>query len=661
MEFPVTTNAPLSQRLARRVLTPTITAGLAAGLLAAPALGRQAADPAPEAPETASAALTAAAAAADGPVFPIGRFQLGYLREALGQPSIDVLNAVPVTLGRTDSGYVAPRPGLPAVTFTVGELSERGVESFHASGLQTVLVALRDALVDLDLLAIYVVQDPAQISPTGEDRRAGTDDLTIIITTGTVREVRTVAQGERAGERGDIGEADRINGPQHARILSQSPVIPSDPPSTISRRAVDDYVYHLGRHPGRRVDVALAPSVDPGEVTLDYLVTENRPLVLYASVSNTGTASTDYWRQRFGLLHTQLTGADDVFSVEYTTANFDDVHAVSSSYERPLTADGRVRGRAYGTFSRYDASDIGIFSQDFTGENVALGLEAAWNVYQKRELFVDVIGGIRYDDISVEQTLFNSTTKDSAQFIVPYIGARVERVTDWHALRAAATIEFQADLLDNEPTDLDGLGRTSPDDSWTVLRYGGQQSVYLEPLFNREAWSDPTTPDSSTLAHEMRFSLQGQFAFGDRLIPQSQGVIGGLYTVRGYPQSVIAGDSSVVGSIEYRFHLPRTFGVSAQTGELFGEPFRYAPQFVYGTPDWDLILKGFVDVGTTDINDPLSFEGTETLIGAGVGLELLYRRNLNVRLDWGFALEELEGRGVASGANRLHLLATILF
>ena len=94
---------------------------------------------------------------------------------------------------------------------------------------------------------------------------------------------------------------------------------------------------------------------------------------------------------------------------------------------------------------------------------------------------------------------------------------------------------------------------------------------------------------------------------------------------------------------------------------MFGEPFRTSPQYVYGHPDWDLILKGFVDIGHSIISEPFSFEDDETLIGAGIGVELLYRRNLNVRLDWGFALDDLEAGDVNSGSNRLHLVATILF
>jgi hemolysin activation/secretion protein len=185
--------------------------------------------------------------------------------------------------------------------------------------------------------------------------------------------------------------------------------------------------------------------------------------------------------------------------------------------------------------------------------------------------------------------------------------------------------------------------------------------VFLELLLNREAWEDPSTPESSTLAHEVALSFRGQYAFDKRLIPQVEQVLGGLYTVRGYPESVIAGDTALIGSVEYRYHVPRALEIEPEPRELFGETFRTAPQYVYGHPDWDLILKGFVDIGRSIISDPFSFEDDETLIGAGIGVELLYRRNLNVRLDWGFALEDLDSRDVNSGSNRLHLVATILF
>ena len=73
-------------------------------------------------------------------------------------------------------------------------------------------------------------------------------------------------------------------------------------------------------------------------------------------------------------------------------------------------------------------------------------------------------------------------------------------------------------------------------------------------------------------------------------------------------RSAIAGDNLYLFTAEYRYHVPRAFAIEEEPRQLFGQPFRYAPQYVYGRPDWDLILKAFVDVGFVEINDPLFFE-----------------------------------------------------
>ena len=45
----------------------------------------------------------------------------------------------------------------------------------------------------------------------------------------------------------------------------------------------------------------------------------------------------------------------------------------------------------------------------------------------------------------------------------------------------------------------------------------------------------------------------------------------------------------------------------------------------------------------------------------GVGLDFIYKRNINVRLDWGFAMEPLDTGPVNSGSNRLHFAVTFIF
>ena len=75
-----------------------------------------------------------------------------------------------------------------------------------------------------------------------------------------------------------------------------------------------------------------------------------------------------------------------------------------------------------------------------------------------------------------------------------------------------------------------------------------------------------------------------------------------------------------------------------------------------------LAFGGFLDAGATKINNPVvDYEVDEDLLGAGIGLEGLFDRSVQVRLYWGFALSDLDGRDTESGDNRVHFSATYEF
>ena len=148
---------------------------------------------------------------------------------------------------------------------------------------------------------------------------------------------------------------------------------------------------------------------------------------------------------------------------------------------------------------------------------------------------------------------------------------------------------------------------------------------------------------------------------------QFEQVAGGLYTVRGYEESDAVGDTVVIASIEYRYHLPRGLPVQPNPSEtpLFGKPFRFARQTPFGKPEWDLILRGFFDVASTINSKRLAFEQDETLVGAGVGIEFLFKRNLSLRMDWAAALQSIGDEQtrdlVKEGSNRFHFVLTLLY
>jgi hemolysin activation/secretion protein len=90
--------------------------------------------------------------------------------------------------------------------------------------------------------------------------------------------------------------------------------------------------------------------------------------------------------------------------------------------------------------------------------------------------------------------------------------------------------------------------------------------------------------------------------------------------------------------------------------------FRWAPQQVYGQPDWDLIFRAFFDVGRAIRSERTPLEINETLLGAGVGLELQVKRNLAVRFDYGWRLETMESRPrEEAGDGRAHFSVRLLY
>ncbi len=613
-------------------------------------------------PEAAPAeAVTPAPTEADGPVYLISRFEFQYTRPNPAHVPLEELLQVQVRLGSTDQGYIAPRPDVPAVTKRLIELDGEEPQPYYASAVQHILVAVRDELVARHYLGIYVAPDPLQIDEDGKDLRPQDQtQLRIIIITGTVTQVRTLAHGDR------IDPQQRVDHPLHARIRERSPIRPSPDGDAvvtdlIRKDVLDEYVLMLSRHPGRRVDVALSPASDIGGVSMDYLITETKPWLVYAQLSNTGTRNTQDLRQQFGFRHYQLTNNDDILSFDYVTASFDDVHAVTGSYESRLGDNDRVRWGVFSSWSKYTASDVGIFSATFSGESFHVGGELIVNLFQSGPLFIDAVAGGRYEHIEVFDTLPGSLPGSEGLFI-PYATLRAEHVTDFHAFHASATLELQSQGINNASTsDLARLGRVGVDDDWAILRWGVSQSFFLEPLLNRKAWEDPSTPRSSTLAHELFFSTRGQHTFNSSVIPQYEMVAGGLHTVRGYDESVVAGDTVILGTAEYRFHLPKALGLEPEPRQLFGEDFRLAPQQVYGPTDWDFILRGFIDAGHVVSNAAGGIAGdSSTLVGAGVGFEVQFRRNVTFSFDWGVALNDIPGR-VSSGSSQVHFLLTVLY
>jgi len=665
---------------------PSPAPGVAPAVIAQPA-PVQPSPPVPAAPEPAAPPATVAASApaetqtasapanpnqileSDGKPYPITGLKIDYKAQQPEQPPIGDLMNAEVKLGVVDGGYVAPRAGVQVATVKLGDIGKSGPQQIYRSGIAAIYGQIVRFYNTRGIIGVFVVVDANDIDANDSDiRPADRKTLQLIVVTSTVKQVRTVQIGANSAD------TSRVDDPKHAAIRNNSPLQPAGaagggPRKDLLRKDVlDEYVLRLNRFPGRRVDVAVSGTNDPGGVTLDYLVSENRPWYVYAQASNTGTKQTNPWRERFGFVDNQLTGHDDILSLDYMTAGFNASHAFIGSYELPFFSFDRLRYKLYGSWNEYTASDVGQNNEQFSGDQWTVGNELIANIYQRRELFVDMVAGFRGEGETTTNQTNTSAGPGAATFFEPYIGLKMDRALDIATTTGSVTlVDYTTTSRRTSPANsglpsIEGLGRQDPAKDPVVLQFDFAQSAFLEPLLTPQQFET----GHSTLAHEVYASFRGQYGFGSRLFPQAEDVAGGLYSVRGYPESIVAGDSVVLGTLEYRFHVPRIFAVQSdpsKTPFLWDKSFRYAPDRPYGHPDWDLILRGFTDFGEVMIASPKATEHDSTLVGVGLGVELQYRQNFNVRVDWGTALNGIQqpGVNVNQGDNRFHITTTILY
>lgn len=603
---------------------------------------------------------------ADGVRYPVGQVIIEYDDDHPDLPDLSKVMDTPVTFTEVVDGYVAPRPEAPSNrTLRVAELPTLDKQAMYGSAIRHLNQELVAAFNDMGYIGIYVAPHPQDINQQGEDVRPETQTaLRTLVQSGVVSDIRTIAAGDR------IPLEDRIDHPKHERVRDLSPVKPGgegESTDLLRRDQLDRYVYWLNRHPGRRADVAVAPGEAPGTIALDLLVTESKPWMVYAQLSNTGTEQTSEWRERFGFIHNQLTNNDDILAIDYITADFDSAHTVIGSYEAPLFGAKRLRWTVEGNYSEFTASDVGFADQQFEGESWSAGGGLIWNFWQKDEAFLDLTAGARWQHVEVNDETINQEGDDD--FFLPYVGLRYERIQQTQTSLGELQFEWNVPgVAGTEADELEKLGRLDADEDGMRLTWSLVHSFYLEPLLWRQAWEDPETWRSSTLAHEIWLNFRGQYSFDTRLNPQRQRTVGGLYSVRGYEESLVAGDDAYIFTAEYRFHLPRIFAPSQDPGSLlWDQSFRWRPQYVYQRPDWDLVFRGFFDYAQTDhsdVDDVSVFEEDQSLMAAGAGVELQIKRNLSLRLDWGYVLEDVEQFGTvraSEGDNRFHFVGTILY
>lgn len=593
----------------------------------------------------------------EGPRYWVGEVEIRYAEDHPLHPPVDLVREGQYALGQATDGYVGARRGAENHWFELKELGTDGAAPVYATGIRDLCEQVVGELGNRGLIGVYVAPDPAQIDPdTGADLRGDDTRLTLVIHTGRVRSVRTFTAGEPAPGAAPIAAESN----DYEQIAERSPLQPVGAGDPLAKTELDAYVATLNRLPGRVVDVVITPTLTPGIVNLDYLISEDKPWSVSSSISNTGTEETGDWRQRFSYANYQLTGHDDVLLLDYLTGSFDKVNAALGSYETNLPFVYGLRARANSSWSKYSADQFG-FNDVFEGKQYEFGGSLIQSLVRRPGLFLDATLGARWMHIDVT----NFSTEASMPFFVPELALSLERVRSTSRVFARLGFEqsvpFIAGTTSSDIQDFSAAGRSDVDDSWRLVSLDVRGSFFLRPWLRGVPVRAGRALRPRELAHELAWRVGGQYSLGTRLIPQAEGVLGGPGTVRGYPQSIVAGDSLLGGSVEYRFHVPLSL-VALEPWHLpvVGE-FRPGPDSYHRLPDWDLVIAPFFDYGWTWNEKAVPGEENATLASLGLAFEVVVRQNFSLRLDYGFALRDVEAADVKSGDTEANLAATVRY
>lgn len=357
-------------------------------------------------------------------------------------------------------------------------------------------------------------------------------------------------------------------------------------------------------NPSKRTTVVLRTSEKENEVDADVTVEDTKPTKVYVSADNSGDRNTGQSRVGLGYQNANLFNKDHVLTAQFVTSpeNVDDVKIFGVGYHLPLYDWNGSADFVLG-YSDVDSGTIQVGTSpsglSVTGRgSIAL---ARYNYYLKRlgEGYEQRLSlGLDYRDYNNQATFGNTGVNLVPDYTVRPVSLSYSGI--WRGAEANGNV--YASVYHNIPGGPDGEegdftanvacaappgppcfgGRAGARDDYTLFRYGGQVTANLK-------WGV-----------QARAAFNGQYT-DDALVAGEQFGLGGIDSVRGFIQRIIADDKGYQGNLElYSPDVGKSFG----TDKLF------------------LRLLAFYDLGGLRRNKAQQGEETHRFLSsAGVGIQ----------------------------------------
>lgn len=358
--------------------------------------------------------------------------------------------------------------------------------------------------------------------------------------------------------------------------------------------------------PSKSLKLQFSESETGGAIDTKLVVDDLRTHFAFVSVNNTGTDETGQFRLTGGYQFTNLFNRDHNLSLSYTTSPSDTsaVKQYGASYTIPFY---EVGGQLNLFLARSDV-DSGVVAQNFSvsGAGTIALLHYKHTFLQsgayKQQLDIGFDHKLFENDVGfLGQPIQGSGDVLSRPFSLAYIGF-------WQG--AGKSISFNIAPFVNVPggtsnsdSDYDNL-RPGATAEWSLFRFGLGYDQLLGPnwLF--------------------RANIVGQYS-GDLLISGEQFGIGGIYSVRGFDERSLLGDSGAQMNLEV---------------------------WIPGFSSLEMRPLVFIDLGHVELNTPLINETPSIDISSvGAGLRWAIINKLNVVLDVAYVTDGAEELNAATG------------
>lgn len=353
-----------------------------------------------------------------------------------------------------------------------------------------------------------------------------------------------------------------------------------------------------------QLQAELAPGVQPGESVLQLGVRESRPYEIGFAVANNNPPSVGATRAYLYGLDRNLTGVGDSLGLSYG-------HSLESStadwrvfYARPLNAY-ETMAQVWAEQNETSVIEDRFDTLDITSTVQTYGVSLTHPFYRTPQQTLSMSLNLerRHSESSLLGIPFSfapgeedgQATVTVARFVQEWLDRRLDQV-----IAARSTFSFG----------LDAFGATV-----NAYEPDGQFVTWLGQLQWARRFGEQ--------AYQLIFKAILQLA-DDPLLPMEKCALGGLETVRGYPENTLVRDNCFVASLEFRvpvYALPLA-GVSR------------------GPNEGQVQLAAFADYGWAKNKGEFDLE-PNSIYSAGVGVRWDPGAKTHAALYWGYPFQEV--------------------